>query len=243
MPAARSTIVLSDAHLVGTSDPAQQALVAALDHWELDHLVLAGDLFDVWWGGWGMVPRGAVPVCAALLRVRARGARVTVVPGNRDFLPGPFFQDDLSATIVPEVILTGGGRRWSVTHGDQADRTLGYRMARRVLRSRPFGAAVTALGPRRGGAFLRRLAGTSRDRMAPAAPLVRAQRTWAEHRVRRGDVSAVALGHSHTLGVHNVAGGVVVHLGDWAEQRSYLALTPTSATLWAGGHATPIPPP
>src|SRR5690606_5817418 len=42
--------LLSDAHLQGLDDPAQQALVGFLDRWETDRFVLCGDIFDVWWG-------------------------------------------------------------------------------------------------------------------------------------------------------------------------------------------------
>lgn len=228
------TVVLSDAHLDGCDDPAQLAFVDLVDGLGGAHLVLAGDLFDVWWGPWGEIPAAVAPACSALERFVGRGGRVSFVPGNRDFAVGSFFEDVLGAEVAAEVKIEGAGRRWAVVHGDEADDSLGYRTATWVLRGRAFGALVQALGPRSGDRFLRWLGGTSRAHMAPAPPLVTAQQRWGVDRIARGDVDAVAMGHSHALGVHESAGGLVVHLGDWAEQRSFLELTVEQAVLCAG---------
>jgi hypothetical protein len=118
-------------------------------------------------------------------------------------------------------------------HGDEPDQTMGYLLTRRVVRGRPFAAEMRGLGPRRGDALLNRLAGNSRAHMHAAAPLVDAQRRWAEQRLSMGH-DAVCMGHSHALGVSRTAAGDVVHLGDWAEQRCWLTLEESTATLRSG---------
>ena len=228
------TLVLSDAHLGGPERSAQDDFVALVTQLGRDHLVLAGDLFDIWWGPWGQIPAAVAPACDALRGFVARGGRVSFVPGNRDFAVGPFFRETLRAEVRSEVRLEGASRSWAVVHGDEADRSLGYRSTRWILRGRAFGALVTRLGPRHGDRFLRCLGGTSRAHMKPTPGLVDAQRVWGCARLAQGDVQAVAMGHSHALGVHTTAQGVLVHLGDWAEQRSYLELSPTEAVLCEG---------
>ncbi len=234
------TVVLSDAHLGGPERAAQDDFVDLVTGLDAEHLVLAGDLFDIWWGPWGEIPTEVQPACAALVHFVEGVGRVSFVPGNRDFAVGPFFRETLRAEIRAEVLIDGAGRRWAVVHGDEADQSVGYRAARSLLRGRAFAALVTGLGPRHGFRFLRWLGGASRAHMAPSASLVDAQREWGRARLAQGDVTGVAMGHSHALGVHLGPHGAVVHLGDWAEQRSYLELTPEGAVLCVGRSRRPL---
>jgi len=231
------TLILSDAHLTGPADPAQPALIAFLDAVEAAdtaRVVFGGDIFHAWWGR-PRVQARYQDVVAAIRRLRDRGVAVVWIPGNHDFAVGPV----LGALVAETTAWTGevAGRRWRVVHGDEADATWGYRLTRRALRGRAFAAAMRAVGPARGDALLDRLAGRSRDHMAPAARVVEAQRQWARARLGEG-AQAVALGHSHALGLVQDQRGVIVHLGDWGAQRSWLELSPAGAHLHAGwGHA------
>ena len=60
------TLVLSDAHLGGPERSAQDDFVALVTQLGRDHLVLAGDLFDIWWGPWGQIPAAVAPACVKL---------------------------------------------------------------------------------------------------------------------------------------------------------------------------------
>lgn len=231
-------VVLSDAHLIGPEDPAQADLLAFLAHLQADRVVFGGDVFHAWWG-WPTVQPRYAPVVAAIAGLRDRGVAVTWIPGNHDFAVGPVLGPLVEASAAFRA--TVGGRRWEVVHGDEGDRTVGYRLTRRLLRGRPFALAMRALGPARGEALLDRLAGASRDHGGPAAPLVAGQRAWARGRLATCD--AVALGHSHALGVVDDPAGAIVHLGDWGAQRSWLELTDAGATLWARGAVVGRVPP
>lgn len=232
------TLVLSDAHLLGPADPAQAALVAFLDgvdSSETARVVFGGDIFHAWWGR-AVVQTRYRDVVAAIQRLHARGVAVTWIPGNHDFAVGPVLAEQVS--VSASWMGEGAGRRWLVVHGDEADASWGYRLTRSVLRGRPFAAVMRGLGAAQGDRLLDRLAGRSREHMAPAAPVVAAQRRWAAARLR-DQADAVALGHSHALGIAHTPGGVILHLGDWGAQRSWLELTPTVARLHAGWGVAP----
>lgn len=215
--------ILSDAHLEDAADPAQRDLVDWLDGLDAEALVLGGDLFHFWWGRWPRPQARYQPATDALARAAARGIAITWIPGNHDFAVGSHIVARTGLTVTPRWERRVGDLRVVVVHGDEADRSLGYRLTRRLLRGRAFGALVDALGERRGEALLERLAGGSRAHMRPAAPLVAAQRRWAEAELEAG-ADVVCLGHTHALGIVETPAGRVVHLGDWGEQRTWLQL-------------------
>ena len=94
------------------------------------------------------------------------------------------------------------------------------RLARGVLRGRPFAALMGALGPARGERLLRRLAGASRTHPAEPGPLLDRQRTWAG-RWLGTEADVAVMGHVHHPGIVEVEGGCVVHLGGWDLDRTW----------------------
>lgn len=217
-------VLVSDAHLAGADDPAQQAMVCWLDRLACDELLILGDLFHHWWGFPGAVLEMYVPVCAALLRLRQRGIALSYVPGNHDFRLGDFFTERLGADVRGAHRREVAGVAVYVAHGDEADASWGYAATRLVLRSAPFDGLVRLLGPQRGVALLARLAGASREADAGAGPLLTRQREWANEQMQRAGVRLSVLGHLHVPGIVPVASGHVVHLGDWERGRTFLTI-------------------
>ncbi len=222
--------MLSDAHLTGLGDPVQERVTTWLDGLEAEHCYVLGDLFHFWWGFEDAVLEEYRPVLSALQRLRDRGIGLTCVRGNHDFCLGPFFTEVLGATVADSVQVELGGLRYLLVHGDQPDRTLGYRLTRRVLRGRAFDRLMKGLGP--GGArwLGHRLAGTSRRIGGGSGPLLEAQQAWAAEQLA-GDVDVVVLGHSHVLGSWDLDGGRLINLGDFARDGAWLAVTEEAAEL------------
>ncbi|MCB9758638.1 MAG: UDP-2,3-diacylglucosamine diphosphatase [Alphaproteobacteria bacterium] len=229
--------VISDVHLLGLDDPAQSDLVSLLDSLRCPTVVLLGDLFHFWWGFEGVVYADYVPVLAALHRLRQRGSELVFVPGNHDFAVGPFLREALGARVTATLRLTLAGRRYLMVHGDEADSRPGYRIARRVLRGRPFAALMRALGPqgaRRLGLSLAGASGMAHGD-GPDPALVDAQRRWAQARISAGEADVVVMGHSHAPEVRDLEGGLYVNTGDFAAQRTWLAIGDVPALRrWAG---------
>jgi UDP-2,3-diacylglucosamine hydrolase len=224
--------LISDLHLEGgPADSAQAAFVDWLDTLDVDALFVLGDLFHAWWGYADVVPAALVPTCAALARVRDRNIQLHVVPGNHDFALGPFFTHTLQAHIHPPHARDFDGVRYFLAHGDEADRTLGYRLTRRTLRSRPFAAFMRALGPSRGWALVRSLAGASRHYPADPLPLRQRQQAWACQHLDAG-AEYVVLGHIHAPGWSE--DGRVVHLGGWGVDRTWCLVDAGVPSLQTG---------
>ena len=215
--------LISDLHISGRTDPTQAAFVRWLDDLKADQLVLLGDIFHAWWGFYGTVPVDYLATCAALERVRDRGIELVVVPGNHDFALGPFFTETLGAQVHGVHTRTVDGQQVCLAHGDEADSSTGYWLVSTLLRGRPFATLMDLLGPARGMRLLHTLAGSSRDHMDSAAPLLAAQEIWAAERIRQG-ADIVIVGHTHQPGMVPVEGGTLVRLGGWGHDRTWCLL-------------------
>ena len=111
-------------------------------------------------------------------------------------------------------------------HGDRADRRLGYRISRGVLRSGVFAGAMRLLGPGYARRLGQALAGASHANMRPPGPLLDDQERWASERLRLG-FDVVVLGHSHQPSVETTEDGVLVNLGDFVSHHSWLEVGET----------------
>ena len=211
--------LISDVHVVGgPHDPVQPAFCAWLDALATDRLYLLGDIFHAWWGYPGLVPPPLAPTCDALQRVRNRGIPIHLIPGNHDFAVGPWLQGELGIQVHEPGLHTLDGVSFFLAHGDEADRSPGYRLTRRVLRGRPFAAVMRALGPQRGLRLIHRLAGASRHQPADPAALRARQQAWARPLLDDG-ADYVVMGHIHAPGWS--ADQRVIHLGGWEVDRTW----------------------
>lgn len=117
------TLVISDVHL-GTTDAKSRELSAFLKNHTCDHLILNGDIIDVWHlkrrGRW---KKKDTRVFRRILKMmEEKGTQVTYVKGNHDDVLEqiiPFETGNLR--IVRDLVLDTGGKRYFVTHGDIFD--------------------------------------------------------------------------------------------------------------------------
>jgi UDP-2,3-diacylglucosamine hydrolase len=142
-------LIVADAHL-GSTPGDVEAFVAFLDSEPArGHLVLLGDLFDLWIGAPGLQTPAHRRVLEALRRRRARGARLWYVEGNRDYyLAQAFCPDPFEAVAAEALDLEIGGMCARFEHGDRiniADRA--YQRWRSFSRSAPVRRAFMALPP------------------------------------------------------------------------------------------------
>ena len=216
-------ILLSDAHLTGRDDPNQALLAAFLEQVEADEVYFLGDMFHFWWGHEGYRDPDYGLFFEAIEALINRDCKVFWVRGNHDFHLGPVIEKELGVVVGDAFEVEFQSQRGLLVHGDEADRTLGYRAVRAVVRGRAFAGLMNALGPRRSRRVGLALAGASRHEMTPNAPLLKAQANWAEERFEEGH-RFVVLGHSHCPGIHRLNGGTLVNLGDFADAHSYLEL-------------------
>lgn len=137
------TRVIGDLHL----DPGGEARIADFVRWleelrDCPRLIILGDLFDYWIGPAQARESGAREVVLGLASLRARGTRIDLLHGNRDFLIGAEFERRSGARVLRGGLLLGAaeaaGERVLFIHGDElCTLDLPYQRLRRTLRSGP----------------------------------------------------------------------------------------------------------
>lgn len=216
------TTILSDCH-VGEDNERQANLVSFLDTRGGVRVVLAGDVFDTWWG-WGVCRHARYsPTLDAIDRMIARGLEVVFIPGNHDFSAGPTLAH-MGVLVVPKLQLSCGEGQCVVVHGDAFDQRLSQRCLNSLLRGW-VGRLVMAIVPNTlGFVFASILVGTSErteryDRDVQQKQLDQ-QRDWA-FRTLSPEGSHVFVGHTHAPGITQTDAKFLVNLGDWTEHLSY----------------------
>jgi len=220
-------IFLADAHLGSPGDPNYQRLLEFLKsiRGEVRQLFLLGDLFE-FWGNFSRPPRAYRPLVDMLDLLAADGVQITWVEGNHDFHLQRFFGRRQGYRVLPD----GGyialdGKTVYIAHGDLVDtQNLAYLKLRRFLRS-PFAAFLARLLPL---AVLDRIASRmshesksrrlTYDRPADLLPML--EQHASTHFASGAD--AVITGHYHTPLVSSHGDGVMIALGDWMQDFSYV---------------------
>lgn len=137
------TLLIADLHLDLAGDEPPRAFLGWLEAQEaVPEILVLGDFFDFWIGPAQAELPAAREVLRALRALALRGTRLSVVPGNRDFLLDARFECASGAAVYPHGLLAllpdaaGEPQRAALVHGDELctlDRA--YLRLRRVLRS------------------------------------------------------------------------------------------------------------
>ncbi|MEM8961885.1 MAG: UDP-2,3-diacylglucosamine diphosphatase [Acidobacteriota bacterium] len=216
--------VVADSHLGGPGGEAQP-LIEQLDR-VVDqgcrHLVLLGDIFQVWVGRAQFVTPEIEALVPVLRRLRAGGVRIDYVEGNRDFFlaGGPWA--DCFDSIELETSFEVGGRRYLCVHGDGLnDRDRQYLFWRFLSKSLLSRFLITRLP----GALARRAVGSTERQLSrtnfkhksnlPEEAIVR----YGRRRLAEGwDV--LLLGHFHEPRTWRVEEGEIRLLDAWFNDRT-----------------------
>jgi UDP-2,3-diacylglucosamine hydrolase len=207
-PIVPGTKVIADLHLdLGHPEGAKPFLDWLARNPRLPGLVVLGDFFDVWVGPAQEETPGAPPLLDALRAVVARGARVDVVHGNRDFLLDASFERRTGAKVHPMGFVGRYDRaaagdpvgRAVLIHGDElCTRDKAYIRLRKVLRSGPVRGIAPRL-PLSVATFvarsLRRTSARAVDRKPPDTKIV--QEAACRWHATAYHADTVVCGHAH----------------------------------------------
>ena len=148
MSSAGRALIVADAHL-GSRPGDVEAFLSFLERHgaRAQRLVFLGDLFDLWLGFDRLQSDAQRRVLGALRGLRARGARLYYVEGNRDYFLAEFLSPDPFESVAGEGLdLDLGGALLRFEHGDRINRDdRNYQLWRRLSRSSPVRRAFKAL--------------------------------------------------------------------------------------------------
>lgn len=240
-PAESRTLFLSDLHL-GALGARSDLVLDFLRTHPARAYVLVGDVLDLWHPLLPHWTPAEQAVIDHLNRRQAEGARLVYVRGNHDPDPAraPLHARLRTQPVADYIHRAGDGRRYLVTHGDQADS--------RLIRTH----LATRLGSRVD--HLLRLADL-RLRACPAGGEARSLVEWLlksanalaysgraheRHMVslaRRAGLDGVICGHFHISGLHQRHGLVYANCGDWVDSMTAIQERADGALRLLGGRA------
>ncbi|NPV03400.1 MAG: UDP-2,3-diacylglucosamine diphosphatase [Syntrophaceae bacterium] len=242
-------VFFSDVHARDSADTAAACLLEFLAEvaGSLDHLFVAGDLFDFWFSREGVAYPGFQPIIDRLSAMRRGGVRVHLFEGNHDFFLADYFTRHHGIEVYPcDARFVLGGKTLYIAHGDLVDRSdRGYRALRRLLRSPFFYRLQKRMPLPVLWSLARRSSDASKEYLAkPQECLAAKMEDFALAKFAEG-FDAVILGHCHLPLLRACTiGGRQTHfalLGDWLAHRSYLVLENGRFELrfWKGGPGCP----
>jgi UDP-2,3-diacylglucosamine hydrolase len=230
-------LIISDIHLGAVPRSTERAFRDFLAHAQevASGLLINGDLFDFWFEYRTVIHSRHFRVLAQLAELVEAGVPTWFMGGNHDAWGGSFLRDEVGIRMLDGPShLRIAGRRALVVHGDGVGRgDRGYRVLRRVLRSRLTSFAFRQLHPD-WGSRIADLVSTTEDKAGkdPAHFRTHAERVraWAEERlIEDPSLQLVVAGHVHQPTVVELQPGrFYVNAGDWINNFTYLAVPPSA---------------
>lgn len=228
-----TVLVISDLHL----SPERPALTRAFCRFlsekarSADALYILGDLVEAWVGD-DDPSEFARDIKRALHLLVDSGTPVYFMHGNRDFLIGPHFAQQVGAQLLPqEYVANVYGQRVLMLHGDTLcteDRA--YQRFRRLVRNPLIMWILRRLPLQQ----RQKLAANLRQRSQNANSnkpdsIMDVSPAEVVRTLRRHDVAMMVHGHTHRPGIHHLNEGAAcrVVLGDWEQDGWYVQFSAT----------------
>ncbi len=217
-PGWRCVDFISDLHLQqgepGTFDAWRRYLASA----PADAVFILGDLFEAWPGDDVIDEPGFEADCAAVLREACARQPIFFLHGNRDFLVGQAFAAATGVRLLADpTVLSFGGRRWLVSHGDLL--CLGdteYLRFRGQVRAPGWQRDFLARPLAERQAIARQLRTQSEERKRSGAPYADVDAEEARAWLRAAGARTLVHGHTHKPAEHDLGDGLQrIVLTDW----------------------------
>ena len=226
--ARQKTYFFSDAHLgLGSREEDRQKemrLIQFLSSIQKDasQIYIVGDLFDYWFEYTSVVPKKYFRLFAKLAELTEQKIRIFFIAGNHDFWVKDYFRDELGMEVhVHPVEAEICGKRFLIHHGDGLLKDdLGYRILKKILRSKTNIFLFSLIHPDIAGMLARWSSQTSRQYTSHRTYESSGMVNFAAQKIKEG-FDFVIMGHNHVPSVHSLEGGVYVNLGDWIFENTY----------------------
>ena len=117
-------VVISDSHL-GTYGCHALELNQYLKSIQPAHLILNGDIIDIWQFRKSYFPKEHLKVIKNIIKLASKGTKITYITGNHDEMLRKFSPTTMgNITLVDKVILDLDGKKTWVFHGDVFDASI-----------------------------------------------------------------------------------------------------------------------
>ena len=228
-----SIYFLSDAHLgsgsIEKEKLKEEKLLSFFEEIKKDALALyiLGDLFEFWFEYENTIPGEHFSILMKLTELSNQGIPITYLVGNHDFWLGDFLTKYVGIKIsVNPLSAEHQGKKIYLLHGDGlAKNDTGYRMLRKILRSKVNIWLYRLIPPDIGIPLAKKVASFSRSKTKVRdKEFLKDYSEFARNKIIEG-YDAVVIGHTHQPCYTEFDKGVYINLGDWFEHFTYGKLT------------------
>ncbi|MBS3742540.1 MAG: UDP-2,3-diacylglucosamine diphosphatase [Candidatus Cloacimonetes bacterium] len=228
-------ICFSDVHLLLHSSPEEKYKLALFEEFlnyikkeKPDKLIIAGDLFDVWYEYKLVIPKPYFHVLHKLAAIHELGTKLIYLVGNHDFKFLDFFDRYIPADIYQDYYKTTiNNKKYFFSHGDKyTSNDLRYHILKSILRNRFINSLFGLIHPDLGLKFGRWMSRSSRGKQDTPGKIKRLEKgliKFAQKEIQQG-YDYVVMGHIHDPKTMNLNGGKYINLGDWIQHFSYLLI-------------------
>jgi UDP-2,3-diacylglucosamine hydrolase len=202
-------LFISDLHLTEERPDANERFIGFLEEKAraAEALYILGDFFEYWIGDDDLAQPFNAVIAGLLRDLSARGVRVSLMHGNRDFLIGERFCAATGAELLPDpTIHEIEGVKTLLMHGDTlCTDDLEYQAWRRKARDPAFQAAFLAKSlPERRSAILQMREKSKEVVQGKSAEIMDVNDGAVREALRRHGVRRLIHGHTHRPGRHAV---------------------------------------
>jgi UDP-2,3-diacylglucosamine hydrolase len=200
-------------------------------------LFIVGDFFDFWFEYHHVIAKRYYDIVSQLHRLKDSGVTIHFILGNHDYWTNGFLENDLNIHVYPATAdIEIDGKKIHLTHGDGLlEKDSGYRLMRRVLRSRITVTIYRWLHPDLGIWLAQTASGFSRKYNQPPhgyeEEILEELTEYARSRWNEGS-DIVVMGHYHLNRLlTNDTEKSFLCLGDWISHYTYGKLSDSRLTL------------
>jgi len=194
-----------------------------------DCLILAGDIFDLWYDWKYCIVKQYFPLLVKLHEISQMNCRIIHISGNHDFWFGDFLPDYLDMELYPEYFeIIADGKRIYVCHGDtHTVNDMRYQFFRKIIRLPLIRRFFGILHPDLALGLGSKMSRSSRARKDPAPLRVRKNKgliDFARHLINKGKADIVVMGHAHAPSLQMIDKGHYANSGDWICHHSFIEI-------------------
>ncbi len=192
-----------------------------------DLMILAGDIFDLWFDWRYTIVKQYFPLLVRLDEITRAGCKIVHISGNHDFWFNDFFPDYLGIELYDHsYTIEADGKTIHVCHGDEHtvnDRR--YQIYRYFIRLPFMRRLFSLLHPDLALSLGSLLSRSSRGRKEEQNLKREKQEGLIKHAqslIKRGKADYVVMGHSHHPMLKELDGGAYANCGDWISHHSFI---------------------
>ncbi|MCK4357579.1 MAG: UDP-2,3-diacylglucosamine diphosphatase [Candidatus Cloacimonetes bacterium] len=196
--------------------------------WNLDKLIIAGDLFDVWYEYKMVIPKPYFTTLTKLKSISEKGIKIIYLAGNHDFKFRDFLQNEIQIEVyLNDYEFNIGNRKFFISHGDDyTSNDARYHFFKTILRNKFVNHIFGIVHPDLGLKFGKWMSRSSRKKELPQKKKTKLEKglvSFSKIKFSQG-FEYVIMGHIHQPRILTFDNSKYINLGDWIYHYSYLEI-------------------